>query len=123
MQVKVYATLRVKIGQARIDVKAGPGDTVRDVIREVLERYPVLAPDVMADQDMLVDHVHIFLDGRNVRLLDGLDTVIQAGQKFDIFPPVGGGRHSVFMEPLAGHTAEALEHTALFFFHCVQAVV
>lgn len=99
MQVKVYATLRMKIGQAKIDVKAGPGDTVRDVIREVLELYPVLAPDVMADEDRLVNHVHIFLNGRNVRLLDGLDSVIQEGQKLDIFPPVGGGRHSVFMEP------------------------
>jgi hypothetical protein len=29
-----------------------------------------------------------------VRLLGGLDALIQQGQKLDIFPPVGGGRHS-----------------------------
>jgi molybdopterin synthase sulfur carrier subunit len=100
MDVKVYATLRMKIGQARIEVSAGPGDPVRKAITELLERYPVLAPDVMADEERLVDHVHIFLNGRNIRLLDGLDTVIQEGQRLDVFPPVGGGRHSVFMEPL-----------------------
>lgn len=100
MQVKVYATLRLKIGQAKIDLEAGPGDTVRQAIHELLRKYPVLAPDVIADDDELVHHVHIFLNGRNVRLLDGLDTVIQEGQKLDIFPPVGGGRRSVFMEPL-----------------------
>ena len=100
MDVKVYATLRMKIGQARIHVDAGPGDTVRKAVTELLERYPVLAPDVMADEKQLVDHVHIFLNGRNIRLLDGLDTVIQEGQRLDIFPPVGGGRNSVFMEPL-----------------------
>jgi molybdopterin synthase sulfur carrier subunit len=100
MQIKVYATLRLKIGQATLDVQAGPGDTVRDAVHELLARYPVLAPDVMGDDEELVRHVHIFLNGRNVRLLDGLDTLIQDGQKLDIFPPVGGGRHSVFMEPL-----------------------
>lgn len=100
MQVKVYATLRQKVGQAKIDVQAGPGDTVGDAIHEVLDKHPVLAPDVMGDDDKLVDHVHIFLNGRNVKLLDGLDTVIQEGQKLDIFPPVGGGRNSVFMETL-----------------------
>lgn len=100
MVIKVYATLRMKIGQSKIEVKAGPGDKVRDAIREVLERYPVLAPDVMSNDDELVNHVHIFLNGRNVRLLDGLDSVIQDGQRIDMFPPVGGGQRSVFMEPL-----------------------
>ena len=91
MEVKVYATLRIKIGQSKIKVNAGPGDTVRDAIREVLERYPILAADVMTDDSELVNHVNIFLNGRNVRLLDGLDSVIQDGQRLDIFPPVGGG--------------------------------
>jgi molybdopterin synthase sulfur carrier subunit len=100
MQVKLYATLRAKVGETSITVKAGPGDTVRDAITELLERYPVLSPDVVSDEQELVNHVHIFLNGRNVRLLDGLDTVIQEGQKLDIFPPVGGGRRSVFMENL-----------------------
>jgi molybdopterin synthase sulfur carrier subunit len=91
MEVKVYATLRIKIGQPKITVNAGPGDTVRDAIREVLERYPILTADVMSDDTELANHVNIFLNGRNVRLLDGLDTVIQNGQRLDLFPPVGGG--------------------------------
>ena len=99
MRVKVYATLRLKIGQAEIDVKAGPGDTVRDALRELLQQYPVLAPDVMTEDGELVEHVHVFLNGRNVRLLDGLDSVIREGQRLDIFPPVGGGR---FVFPLRG---------------------
>ena len=74
---------------------AGPGDTVRAAIQQVLERYPVLAPHLMNDDQELVDHVHVFLNGRNVRLLDGLESVIQEGQRLDIFPPVGGGRSPV----------------------------
>jgi molybdopterin synthase sulfur carrier subunit len=91
MVVKVYATLRLKIGQAEIGVNAGPGDTVRDAVRDVLAQFPVLASEIMTSSEELVDHIHIFLSGRNIRLLDGLDTKIQEGQKLDIFPPVGGG--------------------------------
>jgi molybdopterin synthase sulfur carrier subunit len=64
---------------------------VRDAILELLEQYPDLAPDILADDGTLVDHVNVFLNGRNVRLLGGLDTVMQQGQQLDIFPPVGGG--------------------------------
>jgi molybdopterin synthase sulfur carrier subunit len=92
MEVKVYATLRLKTGQAKIDVRTDPGDTVRDAIRQVLEQYPVLAPQILSNEDELSDHIHVFLNGRNVRLLDGLDTIIGSGQKLDIFPPIGGGR-------------------------------
>ncbi len=91
MQVKVYATLRLKIGRAKIDVQAGPGDTVRDAVREVLEQYPALRPDLLAGEGKLVKRVHVFLGGRNIHLLDGLDTVIKEGQTLDIFPPVAGG--------------------------------
>jgi molybdopterin synthase sulfur carrier subunit len=95
MEVKVYATLRIKIGQSKIKVHTGPGDTVRDAIREALERYPILTADVLTNDGELVNHVNIFLNGRNVRLLDGLDTVIQHGQRLDLFPPVGGGSCTV----------------------------
>ena len=91
MEVKVYATLRLKIGRPTIDVDARPGETVRAAIHEVLAQYPVLTRDILAEDDEFVNHVHVFLGGRNVRLLGGLDAVIQEGQRLDIFPPVGGG--------------------------------
>ena len=74
MVVKVYATLRLKIGQAEIGVNASPGDTVRDAVRDVLAQFPVLTSEILTSSDELVDHSHIFLNGRNIRLLDGLDT-------------------------------------------------
>jgi molybdopterin synthase sulfur carrier subunit len=92
MEVRVYATLRLKTGQASIDIQSGPGDTVRDAIGQVLELYPVLAPDMLTDDGELADHVQVFLNGRNIRLMQGLDSVIQEGQRLNIFPPVGGGR-------------------------------
>jgi molybdopterin synthase sulfur carrier subunit len=91
VRIKLYATLRLQVGQPEIEVRAGPGDTVRDAIRQLLEQYPVLTPHVLSEQGELVDHVQVMLNGRNIRLLDGLDTMIQGGQKLDVFPPIAGG--------------------------------
>ncbi len=91
MQIHLYATLRLKTGRAAVEVQAGPGDTVRDAIHELLDRHPVLSTDVLTDKGELTRHIHVFLDGRNVRLLDGLDTVIRQGDKLEIFAAVGGG--------------------------------
>ena len=91
MRIKLYATLRLKVGRPEIEVPAGPGDTVRAAIHQLLEQHPVLTPHVLSEQGELVDHVQVMLNGRNVRLLDGLDTTIKDGQKLDIFPPIAGG--------------------------------
>ena len=64
MEVRFFATLRLKTGQASIRIQAGPGDAVRDAIDQVLELYPALAPDVLTKDGELVDHVHVFLNGR-----------------------------------------------------------
>jgi molybdopterin synthase sulfur carrier subunit len=92
MEVKVYATLRLKIGQPTIDIDVEPGETVRAAIFQVLAQHPGLSRDILDENNDLVTHVHVFLGGRNVRLLNGLDTVIEQDQRLDIFPPVGGGQ-------------------------------
>jgi molybdopterin synthase sulfur carrier subunit len=93
MEVKVYATLRLKIGQPTIDVDVEPGETVRSAISRVLAQHPELSPDILDENSELVRHVHVFLGGHNVRLLRGLETPIEQDQRLDIFPPVGGGRY------------------------------
>ena len=100
MEVRLYATLRQKIGQTKIDIKAGPGNTVRDALKEVLELYPILAPDVLTEEGELVDHVQVFLNGRNVRLIQSLETTIEEDQRLNIFPPIGGGCRRNIIEPL-----------------------
>lgn len=93
MEVKVYATLRLKIGKPTVDIDIEPGETVRTAISRVLAQYPELSPDILDEDSELVTHVHVFLGGRNVRLLRGLETPIEQDQRLDIFPPVGGGRY------------------------------
>ena len=106
MEVKVYATLRLKIGQPTINIDIEPGATLRTAISLVLAQFPELSPDILDINSELGTHVHVFLGGRNVRLLGGLDTLIQQDQRLDIFPLVGGGRY-----PSAGAATPAAATT------------
>ncbi len=91
MKVKLYATLRPLVGASSVEVNAGPGDTVRTVLNELLERYPVLQDELLQDGE-ISPRIHIFLNGREVRYSGGLDMVIPDDADLRIFPPVGGGQ-------------------------------
>ena len=92
MQVRVFATLRPIVGGARVPVTTTvPGSTVRDLVDEMVTRWPELRPEMVDDQGNLLDRIKIFVNGRYIRYLDNLDTVIPEGANITIFPPVGGG--------------------------------
>ncbi len=91
MKVKLYANLRPLVGnQTSVELEAGPGDTVRELVNELLEKYPSLEDELMVDGE-ISPRIHIFLNGREVRYMDGLDMVIPENADLRIFPPVGGG--------------------------------
>jgi len=91
MQVKLYASLRQAAGVKMMDVDFKIGITIRDVLVEVTQRYPVLVKFVWKNQGELSELAHVFINGENIRHLAGLDTLINAEDHVDIFPPLVGG--------------------------------
>ena len=91
MKVRVYATLRPIVGGATVDLKTGPGDTFRDIIDELITRWPDMKAELYDRNGVMRNNIHVFLNGRDVRYLDGLDMPIPEDGEVRIFPPVGGG--------------------------------
>lgn len=91
MQVKVFATLRPIVGGANVPTKIQPGQTIRDLVNEMVTRWPDLRPQMLDDQGNLLQKIHIFIDGRNILFSKGIETVIPEKANISIFPPVGGG--------------------------------
>ena len=92
MQVKVYATLRPILGGAVVPVEdTAPGSTVRELVAEMVARWPDLQPEMVDEQGNLLQRIQIMVNGRNIRYLNGLDTVLSDTSSVAIFPPVGGG--------------------------------
>jgi molybdopterin converting factor small subunit len=75
-------------GAGEIPVEA---TTVREAIWAVEEGHPGLASRVLDDQGALRRFVNVFVADEDVRFLDGLDTVVVAGQTVSLVPAVAGG--------------------------------
>jgi sulfur-carrier protein len=91
MQVKFYASLRQAAGIKMIDVPVGEGSTVRDVLLEVTQRYPILEKFIWQEYGGLSGQVHVFINAENLNHLTGLDTKLTESDHVDIFPPLVGG--------------------------------
>lgn len=92
MDIHFYATLRPITGGKTVTLDLPEGTTVRQMLEGVFASYPLLRIKLMTADNTLLPHVHVFVNGRDVGYLpDDLETVIQADDKLDIFPAVGGG--------------------------------
>ncbi len=87
--VHVPPALRYRTEQAAtVDVSGG---TVREVIEALDAAYPGFKFNLCDETGALRRYVNLFLDGRNVRYLDDLETAIPAGATLRILQSVAGG--------------------------------
>jgi sulfur-carrier protein len=91
VRVSFYATLEPIVGQRKVELALGAGSRVADLVEVLAARWPELREHLMDEDGRLSRRVNIFVGGRNVRWLQGLETPLESGQTIDIFPPVAGG--------------------------------
>lgn len=92
MRIRLFATLRPLAGGKHVEVPAVPGDTVGAVLGRLVDLHPTLEGEVLtADRQALLPHVQVFIQGRSVRDMAGLQTVLEQAEDMAVFPPVAGG--------------------------------
>jgi sulfur-carrier protein len=91
MQVKFYASLRQAAGTKMMDVDISTVTTIGDILIEVTRKYPVLDQYIWKNAGELSEHVHVFINGENIRRMTGLETAVKPDDHVDIFPPLVGG--------------------------------
>ena len=89
--MRVFATLRDVVGGKSVYVDVDSGVSVRQLLAQLLDKYPDLRSKLLTEDGQLNPSVHILVNGRDVRFLQGLETVITAQDTVQMFPPVGGG--------------------------------
>jgi len=90
--VRIPPTLRAEVGGER-QVSA-EGDTVREVLDDLMERFPALRTQLVEDDD-IAPFVNVYVEGEDVRTLDGMDTPVQSGATVILLPAMAGGEHSL----------------------------
>ena len=65
--------------------------TVGDALGALAGRYPGVVDRVVDESGAVRRHVNVFVDGDDIRFLDGLATAVREGSTIVIFPAVSGG--------------------------------
>ncbi|MHC4959438.1 MAG: ubiquitin-like small modifier protein 1 [Planctomycetota bacterium] len=92
MDVNFYATLRPIVGGKTVEFPLPEGTTVQALLDAIVGKYPAMREELLDAEGQLYPHVHLFINGRDAPYLDaGMDTVLTARDKVDLFPAVAGG--------------------------------
>jgi len=87
-KVRIPPTLREQVDGER-DV-AAEGDTVRELLDDLIGRFPALRQQLVED-DELAPFVNVYVEGEDVRTLDGVDTEVRPGSTVILLPAMAGG--------------------------------
>ena len=87
-RVRIPPQLRSEVGGAR-EVPA-EGGTVRELLDDLMGRFPSLRPQLV-DGTEIAPFVNVYLEGEDVRTLDGLDTSVDHGSTVILLPAMAGG--------------------------------
>lgn len=75
-------------GKGRVVV---PGATVAEVFDALEARYPGIGERLRDDSGQIRRFVNVFVNGRNVREIDGAATTLSPGDELGIIPAMAGG--------------------------------
>jgi sulfur-carrier protein len=87
-KVRIPPTLREQTGGQR-DVVA-EGGTVRDLLDDLMARFPALHSQLVEDGE-LASFVNVYVEGEDVRTLDGVETEVTPGSTVILLPAMAGG--------------------------------
>jgi len=88
-EVRIPPVLRTATAGAKL-VEAG-GATVREVLDGLVASYPALGPTLLAADGGINHFVNVFLNGTDVRHLDGLATPVGERDSLVLLPAMAGG--------------------------------
>jgi molybdopterin synthase sulfur carrier subunit len=87
-EIRIPPVLRTEAGGNRtVEVEAG---TVREALDALVAAHPALTGRVR-EGDGVPTFLNVFVDGEDIRLLEGLETRLGPGAKVLLLPAVAGG--------------------------------
>ena len=91
MEIKVYATLRDVVGAPNVYLENQSAMAIGQILQALCAQFPGMRSKLTLDVEEMHPAVHILINGRDMRYLNGLETVVTPQDVIRIFPPVGGG--------------------------------
>jgi sulfur-carrier protein len=87
--VRIPSVLRPAVGgEKELDVD---GSTVGEVIDGLIGRFPSLRDQLLTGEGELNRFVNVYVNGQDVRYLEGLGTKVEARDEVRLLPAMAGG--------------------------------
>jgi molybdopterin converting factor small subunit len=86
--IRIPPTLRAEAGGERQVQVAG--ESVRDALEDLTVRFPALRDRIWED-GRVAEFVNVYVDGEDIRTLDGVDTPVREGSTLILLPAMAGG--------------------------------
>jgi len=87
--VRIPAVLRPAVGgEKELDVQGG---TVGEVIDSLIGRFPTLRDQLLTAEGGLNRFVNVYVNGQDVRYLEGLATKVEPRDEVRLLPAMAGG--------------------------------
>ena len=87
--VRIPTQLRELTGGS--DEVAAAGSSVEEVVKHLDQSHPGIGGRLIDESGQLRRFVNLYVDGEDIRFLDGLKTVIPQRAELSIIPAVAGG--------------------------------
>lgn len=91
VRVRVPTPIRPLTG-GQVDVTV-EGSTVVECLSDLDAKYPGISGRILDGNGEIQRFVNLFVNGEDVRFLQGLQTAVKAGDELSIVPAMAGGRH------------------------------
>lgn len=75
-------------GERAIEVE---GSTIGDAVQSLVGRHPALGEQLLTPEGELHRFVNVYLNGQDVRYLDGLSTKVGERDEIRLLPAIAGG--------------------------------
>jgi sulfur-carrier protein len=75
-------------GQKQVELE---GATVRELVDALVAKFPALRQQLLAENGDLNRFVNVYVNGQDVRYLDGLDTAVAERDEVRLLPAMAGG--------------------------------
>jgi MoaD family protein len=76
-------------GEAKV---AGAGSSIADVLEDLNAKFPGIKDRICEPDGEIRRFVNVFVNGQNVRKLQGAATSVKTGDEIGIIPAMAGGR-------------------------------
>jgi molybdopterin synthase sulfur carrier subunit len=67
------------------------GASMRAVMDNLAQQYPAIRVHVFDDKGKIRRYINLFVNGENIRSLQGLDTPVSEDDKLVLLPSISGG--------------------------------